>query len=106
MCIRDRRNSHSLSGGESFLVSLSLALGLSDVVQHHAGGRKLDALFIDEGFGSLDSNALDTALEVLNQLTAGNCLVGIISHVSRLEESIPQKIIVKNSGRGSTLRFE
>ncbi len=106
MATGKQRNSHSLSGGESFLVSLSLALGLSDVVQHHAGGRKLDALFIDEGFGSLDSNALGTALEVLNQLTAGNCLVGIISHVSRLEESIPQKIIVKNSGRGSTLRFE
>lgn len=101
-----QRSSNSLSGGESFLVSLALALGLSDVVQHRAGGRKLDALFIDEGFGSLDNTTLDTALEVLNQLTAGNCLVGIISHVSRLEESIPQKIIVKNSGHGSTLRFE
>lgn len=101
-----QRNSRSLSGGESFLVSLSLALGLSDVVQSHAGGRRLDALFIDEGFGSLDSGTLDTALNVLGQLTQGNCLVGIISHVSRLEESIPQKIRVTSSERGSSLRLE
>ena len=101
-----QRNSKTLSGGESFLVSLSLALGLSDVVQNHAGGRKLDALFIDEGFGSLDDNTLDTALDVLNQLTEGNCLVGIISHVSKLEESIPQKIRVRNSEQGSSLQFE
>lgn len=101
-----QRNSRSLSGGESFLVSLSLALGLSDVVQNHAGGKKLDAIFIDEGFGSLDSGTLDAALNVLNQLTEGNCLVGIISHVSKLEESIPQKIRVKNSTSGSLLQFE
>lgn len=101
-----QRNSKSLSGGESFLVSLSLALGLSDVVQSHAGGRHLDALFIDEGFGSLDGGTLETALNVLSQLTQGNCLVGIISHVSRLEESIPQKIRVTSSRRGSSLKLE
>lgn len=101
-----QRGSGSLSGGESFLVSLALALGLSDVVQHHAGGKKLDALFIDEGFGSLDNSTLDTALDVLNQLTGGSCLVGIISHVSKLEESIPQKIRVKSSERGSQLHYE
>lgn len=101
-----QRNSRSLSGGESFLVSLSLALGLSDVVQLHAGGKKLDALFIDEGFGSLDDSTLDTALDVLNQLTEGSCLVGIISHVGKLEESIPQKIRVKNSEHGSFLQYE
>lgn len=101
-----QRNSKTLSGGESFLVSLSLALGLSDVVQNHAGGRKLDALFIDEGFGSLDNSTLDMALDVLDQLTEGNCLVGIISHVSKLEESIPQKIRVRNSEQGSSLQFE
>lgn len=106
MATGKQRNSRSLSGGESFLVSLSLALGLSDVVQNHAGGQRLDALFIDEGFGSLDGNTLDTALNVLNQLTEGNCMVGIISHVSRLEESIPQKIRVKNSEQGSSLRYE
>lgn len=101
-----QRNARSLSGGETFLVSLSLALGLSDVAQSRAGGRRLDALFIDEGFGSLDDGALDTALDVLNQLTEGDCLVGIISHVGRLEESIPQKIRVRSTPKGSCLEFE
>ena len=99
------RPSSSLSGGESFFVSLALALGLSDVVQNHAGGTQLDALFIDEGFGSLDNGTLDMALEALNQLTAGKCLVGIISHVGKLEENIPQKIRVKNSEQGSSLEI-
>jgi exonuclease SbcC len=100
------RPSASLSGGESFLVSLSLALGLSDVVQSRAGGRKLDALFIDEGFGSLDDSTLDMAMSVLSQLTEGNRLVGVISHVAKLEESIPQKIRVKNGEKGSSLTLE
>ena len=106
MATGKQRNSRTLSGGESFLASLALALGLSDVVQNHAGGKRLDALFIDEGFGSLDGSSLDMALDVLNQLTEGNCLVGIISHVGRLEESIPQKLRVKNGEQGSFLRFE
>lgn len=101
-----RRGAGSLSGGETFLVSLALALGLSDVVQSRAGGRRLDALFIDEGFGSLDNGTLDTAMEVLNRLTEGSCLVGIISHVGRLEESIPQRIRVRSTPRGSRLEFE
>ena len=96
-----RRSSESLSGGESFFTSLALALGLSDVVQNRAGGRRLDALFIDEGFGTLSDGYLDKALEVLNQLTEGDRLVGIISHVDKLNESIPQKIIVTNTGSGS-----
>ncbi|MDE7200111.1 MAG: SMC family ATPase, partial [Lachnospiraceae bacterium] len=100
-----RRPAQSLSGGEAFFVSLALALGLSDVVQNHAGGKQLDALFIDEGFGSLDSDVLDRALAVLNRLTEGKRLVGIISHVDRLEESIPQQIRVKNSENGSTLEI-
>jgi DNA repair exonuclease SbcCD ATPase subunit len=95
-----------LSGGEAFFTSLSLALGLSDVVQNHAGGKKLDTLFIDEGFGSLSDDVLDKALDVLNQLTEGNRLVGIISHVDKLGESIPQKIRVKNTDKGSTLSLE
>lgn len=99
------RPSQSLSGGESFFVSLALALGLSDVVQNHAGGTQLDALFIDEGFGSLDSDVLDRALSVLSGLTEGKRLVGIISHVARLEESIPQQIRVKNSENGSFLEI-
>ena len=101
-----QRPSGSLSGGEAFYTSLALALGLSDVVQNHAGGRKLDALFIDEGFGTLDDEMLVKALEVLNQLTEGNRLVGIISHVDKLEASINEKIKVTNSGtRGSSLKL-
>ena len=100
------RPSGSLSGGESFFTSLALALGLSDVVQNHAGGRQMDALFIDEGFGTLSDDVLDRALDVLNQLTEGRRLVGIISHVDKLDESIPQKIRVRNTGRGSTLSLE
>lgn len=99
-----RRPSASLSGGEAFYTSLALALGLSDVVQSHAGGMQLEALFIDEGFGTLDDDMLDNALAVLNDLSRGNRLVGIISHVDKLSASIPQKIAVKNGPGGSTLR--
>ena len=95
------RPSSLLSGGEGFYASLALALGLSDVVQAHAGGRKLDALFIDEGFGTLSPDVLDKALEVLDQLSAGDRLVGIISHVDKLDESIPQKIRVTCDEKGS-----
>ncbi|MBO5556002.1 MAG: hypothetical protein J5927_02350, partial [Oscillospiraceae bacterium] len=101
-----QRPSTSLSGGEGFFTSLALALGLSDVVQNHAGGRQMDTLFIDEGFGTLSSDVLDKALEILNQLTEGNRLVGIISHVDKLDESIPQKVKVKGSDRGSALSLE
>lgn len=100
------RPSALLSGGEGFYASLSLALGLSDVVQNHAGGKKLDSLFIDEGFGTLSPDVLDKALEVLNQLSAGNRLVGIISHVDKLDESIPQKIRVTCDERGSHVHPE
>ncbi|MBR1566021.1 MAG: SMC family ATPase [Oscillospiraceae bacterium] len=100
------RPSGSLSGGEGFFTSLALALGLSDVVQNHAGGKQMDALFIDEGFGTLSDDVLDRALDVLNQLTEGNRLVGIISHVDKLDESIAQKVRVKSTGKGSTLTLE
>ena len=100
-----RRPSASLSGGEAFYTSLALALGLSDVVQSRAGGMKLEALFIDEGFGSLDDDMLDNALNVLNQLTEGDRLVGIISHVDKLSASIPRKLVVSNGPRGSSLRL-
>lgn len=100
------RPSSLLSGGEGFYASLSLALGLSDAVQNHAGGKKLEALFIDEGFGTLSPDVLDKALEVLNQLSAGNRLVGIISHVDKLDESIPQKIRVTCDEKGSHARTE
>ena len=100
------RPSGSLSGGEAFFTSLALALGLSDVVQNHAGGKQMEALFIDEGFGTLSDDVLDKALDVLNGLTEGNRLVGVISHVDRLGESIPQKIRVRSGEKGSTLSLE
>ncbi len=100
------RDSNSLSGGESFFTSLALALGLSDVVQNHAGGRRLETLFVDEGFGTLSDDVLDLALSVLKSLSEGNRMVGLISHVDKLNESIPQKIHVKNGKKGSTVRVE
>ena len=100
------RPSSNLSGGEGFYASLALALGLSDVVQMHSGEKKLDALFIDEGFGTLSHDVLDKALDVLNQLSAGDRLVGIISHVDKLDESIPQKIRVTCDENGSHARQE
>lgn len=100
------RPSSNLSGGEGFYASLALALGLSDVVQMHSGEKKLDALFIDEGFGTLSPDVLDKALDVLNQLSAGDRLVGIISHVDKLDESIPQKIRVTCDEKGSHARQE
>lgn len=93
----------SLSGGEAFKASLSLALGLSDVIQSHAGGVQIDAMFIDEGFGSLDDRSREQAVEVLQKLSHGDRLVGIISHVSELKESIDKKIIVKKGSTGSTV---
>lgn len=101
----ERRKTASLSGGESFQVSMSLALGLSGTVQAHAGGQKVDAMFIDEGFGSLDDNSLDKAIGVLDRLAGGTRQIGIISHVAKLEECVPQKIIVKGSAKGSSLDF-
>ena len=104
------RPASSLSGGETFKASLSLALGLSDVIQSMHGGIRVDTLFIDEGFGTLDSDSMNSAMTVLDQLTTdGSRLVGIISHVADLKERIDRKIIVSNAGHGtggSTARLE
>ncbi len=89
------RSVKTLSGGESFQASLSLALGLADEIQCSAGGIRLDSMFIDEGFGSLDEEALSQAMKALTLLTEGNRLVGIISHVAELKERIDKKIIVE-----------
>ena len=99
LCVIDhyngtKRSVKTLSGGESFQASLSLALGLSDEIQSYAGGIRMDSMFVDEGFGSLDEDALAQALKALLQLTEGNRLVGIISHVSELKDQIDKKIIV------------
>ncbi|MFW6061898.1 MAG: SbcC/MukB-like Walker B domain-containing protein, partial [Planctomycetota bacterium] len=95
----------TLSGGEGFLASLSLALGLADVVQNYAGGIRLETIFVDEGFGSLDAESLDLALRSLIDLQAGGRLVGIISHVSELAERIDARLEVAGHRRGSTAQF-
>lgn len=95
----------SLSGGESFLAALSLALGLADIVQSHAGGIRLETIFIDEGFGSLDAEALDLAFEALSNLGLDGRLVGIISHVTELRERIDTRLEVVSDRKGSTTRF-
>ena len=100
------RSVKTLSGGESFKASLSLALGLSDEIQSFAGGIHLDTMFIDEGFGSLDSESLAQAIKVLSQLSQGNKLIGIISHVDELKEKIDKQIqITKNHEKGSTAKI-
>lgn len=97
-----QRSVKSLSGGESFEASLSLALGLSDEVRVSAGGIKIDSLFVDEGFGTLDSESLQKAFAALTGITEGNRLVGIISHVDYLKEKIDRQIVVKKQRTGGS----
>lgn len=99
------RDVSTLSGGESFLASLALALGLSDAVQSQSGQIRMDAMFIDEGFGSLDENALRSSIDVLMELADGKRLIGIISHVQELEERIDKQIVVTKTPNGSTVRM-
>jgi len=96
------RSVKTLSGGESFKASLSLALGLSDEIQSSAGGIKLDTMFVDEGFGSLDDESLAQAIRALSSLAEGNRLVGIISHVSELRDKIDKQIVVKKEKSGGS----
>ncbi|NQU65972.1 MAG: hypothetical protein HQ517_17055 [SAR324 cluster bacterium] len=95
----------TFSGGESFQASLALALGLTDVVQSHAGGIKLDTIFIDEGFGNLDTEALDLAFRALVDLQKSGRLVGIISHVPELKSMIPVRLQVRSDKKGSSAEF-
>lgn len=100
-----RRSIHTLSGGESFQASLSLALGLSDEIQAMSGGIRMEAMFVDEGFGTLDDEALDKAVRALASLSEGNKLVGIISHVSELKERIDKKILVEKEKGGESRAY-
>ena len=96
------RSVASLSGGEKFKASLALALGLSDEIQSSAGGIRLDTMFVDEGFGSLDEDSLRQAMNALAGLTEGNRLVGIISHVAELKERIDKQIVVTKDPAGGS----
>ncbi len=99
------RSVATLSGGESFIASLSLALGLSEVVQAYAGGVHLDTLFVDEGFGSLDADSLDEAVRTLMDLGESGRMVGVISHVAELREQIHQRIDIVSGKQGSSVNI-
>ena len=100
------RDPATLSGGETFVVSLSLALGLADVVTQEAGGTEIETLFVDEGFGTLDADTLDDVMDRLDGLRAGGRTVGVVSHVSELRTRIPAQLHVRKSPQGSTIHAE
>ncbi len=99
------RSVKSLSGGESFKAALSLALGLSDVIQGYAGGVVVETMFVDEGFGSLDKDSLEQAVAILKELATDNRIVGIISHVEELKECIEKKVLLTKSTQGSSISW-
>lgn len=103
---RKSRDAHTLSGGETFMASLSMALGMADIVQNTIGKTRLDTMFIDEGFGSLSDDVRDKAVNVLLGLAGNNRLVGVISHVSELKERIPEKLIVTKGNNGSSVKWD
>ncbi|MBO0466272.1 AAA family ATPase [Enterococcus plantarum] len=96
------RSAHTLSGGESFIAALALALSLAEVIQEQAGGVLIEALFIDEGFGSLDEESLEMAMEALETIENEGRMIGIISHVSELKARIPQQLQIKTNGNGQS----
>ena len=104
------RSVNTLSGGESFIAALSLALSLAEIIQEEAGGIKIDAMFIDEGFGSLDEDALEMAIRALENIEGEARIIGIISHVRELKERIPQQLqIISENGKSKVktrLEFE
>lgn len=99
------RDAHSLSGGETFMASLAMALGMSDIVQNKSGKTNIDTMFIDEGFGSLSDDVRDKAVRILLELAGSSRTVGVISHVSELKEQIPSKIFVRKENDGSHITW-
>lgn len=99
----EARDPATLSGGETFVVSLALALGLADVVTQEAGGADLDTLFVDEGFGALDADTLDDVMDTLDSLRDGGRVVGVVSHVAEMRDRIPTQLLVSKSRGGSTV---
>ncbi|WP_134739290.1 SMC family ATPase [Nocardioides sp. 503] len=99
----ETRDPATLSGGETFVVSLALALGLADVITQEVGGAALDTLFVDEGFGSLDADTLDDVMDTLDSLRDGGRVVGVVSHVAELRDRIPTQLVVTKSRLGSTV---
>lgn len=97
-----RRDTQTLSGGESFMASLALALGLADVIQQQSGGIDIETLFVDEGFGSLDEGALETVMDALDGLRRGGRVVGLVSHVAEMKQRIPAQLRVRKERTGST----
>ena len=100
------RDIRTLSGGESFMAALSLALGLSDQIQANTAAINLDIMFIDEGFGSLDDHARGQAIRVLKRLSGGDKLIGIISHVTELKQEIDSQLIVTKDEKGSHIKWQ
>ncbi|QBO36251.1 SMC family ATPase [Periweissella cryptocerci] len=100
--VDELRSSETLSGGESFLAALSIALSIAAVIQNHAGGVEIDALFIDEGFGSLDSETLEKAMEVLDQVEKEGRMIGLISHVDSMKAQIPQQLKITKKGNAQS----
>jgi exonuclease SbcC len=101
----DARDPATLSGGETFVVSLALALGLADVVAHEAGGADLQTLFVDEGFGALDAETLDDVLDILDGLRENGRAVGVVSHVGEMRDRIPTQLLVAKARAGSTVQI-
>jgi len=99
----EARSPASLSGGETFYASLSLALGLADVVQAEAGGVSLETLFVDEGFGSLDQETLQVVLDQLEELKSGGRVIGVISHVSEMKDRFPERLFVQPQTDGTSI---
>ncbi|GAA1860615.1 SMC family ATPase [Paeniglutamicibacter psychrophenolicus] len=101
-----RRDTQTLSGGESFMASLSLALGLADVIQHSSGGIDIETLFVDEGFGSLDAETLEEVMDALENLRSGGRVIGVVSHVADMKQRITTQLNVHKSRTGSTVSMQ